>query len=108
MNIRGLIKWWQKRYDAAESDDSKETRQLDEEMKRHYRKVFSGPRGQIVLADMASRAFVLESILVNEIGPVDPYLMAFHEGRRSAVVDLLQYLDEDLIQEIPYEEVDHG
>ncbi|MEE9366717.1 MAG: hypothetical protein V3W44_08530 [Dehalococcoidales bacterium] len=111
MSIRSQILQFIRREDkAGEAENAEERfRQLEEFRRLDYRKVFAGPVGQRVLADLARRSFVLESTWAqHKEGQIDPFLMAFHEGRRAMVVELLEYLDEPIIEEILYDEVDHG
>jgi hypothetical protein len=53
-----------------------------------YRAVFEGEAGRAVLHDLMRRNFVLSTTIV--VG--EPQMTAFNEGRRAAVLDILQEL----------------
>lgn len=57
--------------------------------KYDYDTIFSTPEGKRVLADLAQRHGVFETVFV----PGDPHHTAFREGKRSVVTDLLRYLN---------------
>ena len=57
--------------------------------KYDYDTTFNTEEGKRVLADLAHRHGVFESVFV----PGDPHHTAFREGKRSVVTDLLRYLN---------------
>jgi hypothetical protein len=66
-----------------------------------YRRVFSSPDGEIVLAHLAKVNFVFSSTLVAG----DTHLTAMNEGQRRLVLSIMRQLDVDLtkLQEISEE-----
>jgi hypothetical protein len=59
------------------------------QLKFDYETVFNTPEGKRVLADLARRHGVFETVFVQN----DPYHTSFREGKRAVIVDLLRYLN---------------
>ena len=58
------------------------------QLKQDYESTFGSDAGKRVLADLCGRHFIFSSTLM----PGDPYHTHTNEGRRSVVVDIINYL----------------
>ena len=67
--------------------------QLDNQMSIlvHYKSVFRTPEGESVLNDLMQKNHVL-----NGIFDKDPMVMAFREGQRSVIFEILNVLETDI------------
>lgn len=66
-------------------------RRKEKERKQLYDRIFSSEDGQRLLKDLAQRNHVFDVITVPE-----PSISAFRDGRRSVVVDIINYLNLNL------------
>ena len=66
-------------------------RRKEKERKQLYDRVFGTDDGQRLLKDLAQRNHVFDVITVPE-----PSISAFRDGRRSVVVDIINYLNLNL------------
>ena len=66
-------------------------RRKEKERKQLYDRIFSSEDGQRLLKDLAQRNHVFDVITVPE-----PSTSAFRDGRRSVVVDIINYLNLNL------------
>ena len=66
-------------------------RRKEKERKQLYDRIFSSEDGQRLLKDLAQRNHVFDVITVPE-----PYISACRDGRRSVVVDIINYLNLNL------------
>ena len=70
------------------------------EQKRRYSAVFDTEDGRWVLADMCNSYGVFDQLPpVDAQGVLDSHMLAFLEGRRSAVVNILKLVKLPLIEE---------
>ena len=67
-------------------------RRKEKERKQLYDRIFSSEDGQRLLKDLAQRNHVFDVITVPE-----PSISAFRDGRRSVVVDIINYLNLNLL-----------
>ena len=63
-------------------------RRKEKERKQLYDRIFSSEDGQRLLKDLAQRNHVFDEITVPE-----PSISAFRDGRRSVVIDIINYLN---------------
>ena len=66
-------------------------RRKEKERKQLYDRVFGTDDGQRLLKDLAQRNHVFDVITVPE-----PSISAFRDGRRSVVIDIINYLNLNL------------
>ncbi len=66
-------------------------RRKEKERKQLYDRIFSTEDGQRLLKDLAQRNHVFDVITVRE-----PSISAFRDGRRSVVIDIINYLNLNL------------
>ena len=66
-------------------------RRKEKERKQLYDRIFSSEDGQRLLKDLAQRNPVFDVITVPE-----PSISAFRDGRRSVVIDIINYLNLNL------------
>ena len=66
-------------------------RRKEKERKQLYDRIFSSEDGQRLLKDLAQRNHVFDVITFPE-----PSISAFRDGRRSVVVDIINYLNLNL------------
>ena len=66
-------------------------RRKEKERKQLYDRIFSSEDGQRLLKDLAQRNHVFDVITVE-----NPSISAFRDGRRSVVIDIINYLNLNL------------
>ena len=66
-----------------------------EELRDAFSHVFTTPQGATVLAYLA-REYRLHARVDLAPGPVDPYRMAFEQGQRSVITDIVQRIAENI------------
>ena len=66
-------------------------RRKEKERKQLYDRIFSSEDGRRLLKDLAQRNHVFDVITVPE-----PSISAFRDGRRSVVIDIINYLNLNL------------